>query len=194
MNREEIIKILEQSGAMKNGHFLLASGKHSEKYVQCAKLFERPEYAEKLVAELISELDTEQIDTVAGPAVGAVIMAYEVARQLGKRVIFTERKDGVMLLRRGFEIVPGERILVVEDVVTSGGSVEETMQLLEEMGAHIEVIASIIDRSVKEPFQERKYIRLIKMELPLYSPEDCPLCKDNIPLYAPGTKQKGNTL
>ncbi|MCK5223692.1 orotate phosphoribosyltransferase, partial [Candidatus Calescamantes bacterium] len=118
MNRGEIIKILEQSGAMKNGHFLLASGKHSEKYVQCAKLFERPEYAEKLVAELISELDTEQIDTVAGPAVGAVIMAYEVARQLGKRVIFTERKTGVMSLRRGFEIVPGERILVVEDVVT----------------------------------------------------------------------------
>ncbi|AFG34958.1 orotate phosphoribosyltransferase [Fervidobacterium pennivorans DSM 9078] len=196
---ERVLEILRKTGALLDGHFILSSGLHSPNYVQCAKVFEYPKYGEQ-IGELIARkiLDAGLgVDVVVGPALGGVIVAYEVGKKLNTRAIFTEREDSVMKLRRGFEIHEGERVLIVEDVVTTGKSTLEVVEVVESYGGQIVGFASIINRSGKEnPFEEinqklkgKPYFYLVKFDFPTYKPEDCPLCKSGIPAVKPGSRK-----
>lgn len=183
-----LTEALSRTGVVKEGHFLLSSGRHSRQYMQCAQLLQHPadaEQAGKAIANLFQDLE---IDVVVGPALGGVIIAHEVARALGVRCLFAERKEGVMELRRGFEVKEGERVLAVEDVVTTGGSVQEVVTLLEGMGANVVGIGSIIDRSQgKTPFTV-PYRALMPIEIESWEAEQCPLCEEGIPAVKPGSR------
>ncbi|MFA9398017.1 MAG: orotate phosphoribosyltransferase [Clostridiaceae bacterium] len=184
---DKIINILEQTDALLTGHFLLSSGKHSDKYCQCAKLLQYPDKAEEVLKTVKDKLDINNFDLVVGPAMGGIIVAYELGRQTGKRAIFTERQDNIMALRRGFSIEKGERVLITEDVVTTGKSSYETAKLIEQLGGIVVGIACLVDRSV----EEIKYpvISAVKLEIKTYEKENCPLCKENIPCIKPGSRK-----
>ncbi len=193
---KRVIEILKNTGALLEGHFILSSGLHSSNYVQCAKAFEYPEYGGEigaLIAKEVSEAGLN-IDVVVGPALGGVIVAYEVGKNLKARAIFTEREENVMKLRRGFEINEGEKVLIVEDVVTTGKSTFEVVDVVESYGGKVVGFASIINRSGKEnPFAEKTngkpYFYLVKFDFPTYNPDDCPLCKSGIPAVKPGSRK-----
>lgn len=183
-----MLDILLKVGALLEGHFLLSSGNHSSKYIQCAKVFEYPQYGDyvgKLMAEKILH---HKPDIVIGPALGGIIVAYTVARHLDARALFTEREDGIMKLRRGFQINEGERVAIVEDVTTTGKSVLEVAQVVKEFGGQISCIASIIDRSTEPLPFDVPFYSLLKLDLPIYKPESCPLCEQNIPVVKPGSR------
>lgn len=190
MNDERIFDILRETGVMQEGHFLLTSGRHSDRYMQCARLFEYPKYSEELSAELARKFADRRIELVVGPALGGVILAYEVARQLGVRNIFAEREDGVMTFRRGFTVPKGVRTLVVEDVVTTGGSVKEVLALLEEAGADIVGVGSIVDRSAGKVSFGVDFKAVVSMEVTSWEADDCPLCKKGVPFIKPGSRKK----
>lgn len=170
-----VVEILKESNALLEGHFLLSSGKHSNKYCQCAKLLQYPDKAEKVISIVRDKVKSLDLDVIVGPAMGGITAAYELGRQLGIKAIFTERENNEMTLRRGFEIKPGDRILIMEDVVTTGKSSMETAKVLESLGGIVVGIGCIVDRKVSE------------IQLPLYSATelifetydegDCPLCK-----------------
>lgn len=196
---KRVVEILKKTGALLEGHFILSSGLHSTNYVQCAKVFEYPEYGEE-IGELIAKkvLDAGvKVDVVVGPALGGVIVAYEVSRKLKSRAIFTEREDNIMKLRRGFEIHEKENVLVVEDVVTTGKSTLEVVEVVESSGGQIVGFASVINRSgmenpfenLNEKFKGKPYFYLVKFDFPTYKPEDCPLCKSGIPAVKPGSRK-----
>ncbi|MEN3042711.1 MAG: orotate phosphoribosyltransferase [Fervidobacterium sp.] len=191
---ERIIEILKKTEALLEGHFILSSGLHSSNYVQCAKVFEYPDYGEevgRMVAEKIKELSID-CTVVIGPALGGVIVAYEVAKFLGVRSMFTEREDNVMKLRRGFEICPTDKVLIVEDVVTTGKSTLEVFDVVKSYGASVAGFASIINRSRKEnPFENtgKPYAWLVRFDFPTYDAQHCPLCKDSIPAIKPGSRK-----
>lgn len=189
LTREEIIDILEKTGSLKTGHFLLSSGLHSDKYVQCALALSYPKEAEKLCKDLAQKLSDIDIEIVVGPALGGVVAAYELARALDVPGIFAERQDNVMTLRRGFEIKPGQKILVVEDVVTTGGSAKEVIKLLKEMGGDVVAVASLIDRSGGKADFGVPFKALLQLDIPTYQPEDCPLCKDGSNAEKPGSRK-----
>lgn len=182
---EEAIK---RTGVLKEGHFLLSSGRHSAQYMQCAQLLQYPNDAEQTGKALAGLFRHEKVDVVVGPALGGVIIAHEVARALGARCLFAERKDGKMELRRGFTIQPGERVLAIEDVVTTGGSVQEVVTLLEGMGAEIVGIGSIVDRSGGNTPFKYPYRALTAIHIESYAPGDCPLCKQGLPVVKPGSR------
>ncbi len=187
MSKEAIIDILKKSDALLEGHFLLSSGKHSNRYVQCAKVLRFPQYAEKVLSFVVDKVKDLEIDLVVGPAMGGVVVAYEVGRQLGKEAIFTERVDNVMALRRGFEIKKGAKILITEDVVTTGKSTLEVKKLLEELGGEVVGVACIADRTSNDigiPIYSA-----IELEIQVYEKDDCPLCKENIPVVKPGSRK-----
>ena len=140
MSKVDVVEILKKSDALLEGHFLLSSGKHSNRYVQCAKVLRFPQYAEQVLSTVVEQIKDLDIDLVVGPAMGGVIVSYELGRQLNKEAVFTERKDGVMQLRRGFEVKPGAKIIISEDVVTTGKSTLETKKALEELGVEYKVI------------------------------------------------------
>jgi orotate phosphoribosyltransferase len=188
MTTEEILAVFRETGVMLEGHFLLTSGRHSDRYMQCARLFEHPRHSELLCAELARRFDGEKIDLVIGPALGGIIMSYEVSRALGARNIFAERQDGVMTIRRGFAVRPGERVLVVEDVVTTGGSVREVLALLEAEKADIVGVGVIVDRSAGKVDFGYRLESLVSMEVTSYPPEECPICKTGLPLVKPGSR------
>lgn len=188
MNREDILKVLEEAGVLLKGHFLLTSGKHSERYLQCAQLFKDPEYSRIISKVLVEKYKEEKIDLVVGPAVGGIILAYEVARQLNVRNIFMERENGKMTLRRGFDIKEGERVLVVEDVVTTGGSVKEVIDVIKEMGGTIIGVGSIVDRSSNNRKFEEELKSVIKFNIETFEPENCPICKEGKPVVKPGSR------
>ena len=171
---------------MLEGHFLLTSGRHSDKYMQCAKLFQNAEISEKFAKELASKFDG--IDLVVGPAIGGIILAYEVSRQLGVPNIFAERENGAMKLRRGFSVDKGDRVLVVEDVVTTGGSVKEVIELLQNMDAIVAGVGSIVDRSNGQVNFGVPFKAVLSMEVVSYPPDDCPMCKSGIPAVKPGSR------
>lgn len=189
MTKEEILKIFSESNALLNGHFLLTSGRHSNQYFQCAKVLQYPSLTEKL-CRLISQFFTDKkIDCVLSPAMGGIIVGQEVARQLNVRAIFAEREEKKLILRRGFELQPGERVLVCEDVVTTGGSVFETIEIVKQAGAELVGVGFIVDRSsgkVKFGVEQKSCIEL---DVVSYSPEDCPICKTDIPLVKPGSRK-----
>ncbi len=181
------IDILKETGALLEGHFLLSSGRHSNRYAQNAKLLQYPDKAAQVLSAVTEQIKDLEIDLLVGPAMGGIIVAYELGRQLGKRAIFTERENNVMTLRRGFEIHPGERVLITEDVVTTGKSSMETARVIEEAGGTVLGIACIVDRSKGEaPLQ---VYSAMQMDIDTYAPEECPFCKQGIPVVKPGSRK-----
>lgn len=183
-----IEELLKETGALLNGHFLLSSGLHSDGYVQCARLLQYPDKAEKVIEVLAEKVKDLDIDLVVGPAMGGVIVAYELARQLGKPAIFTERDDqGNMSLRRGFEIKKGTRVLITEDVVTSGKSSLEAIKVVEEHGGEVIGITCIVDRTSAE--LEYPLYGGLKLNLKTYTKDECPMCKEDMELVKPGSRK-----
>jgi len=182
-----LIDLLKESGALLEGHFLLSSGKHSNKYVQCAKMLQYPDKAEIAIKAIVEKLKDVDFDIVVGPAMGGIIVGYELGRQTGKPSIFTERVDGKMTLRRGFKIESGQKVLIAEDVVTTGKSSFETIEVIESLGGKVVGIASIVDRT-SEDISVPLYSG-VKIEVDVYDEENCPLCKKGIPYEKPGSRK-----
>ena len=192
MDGQDALALFKQCNALLRGHFLLTSGLHSPRYLQCALLCRHPDVCARLCGELAGAFKGVQVDVVVGPAMGGIVLAYELARALGTRGIFMERDDGGrMTLRRGFEVKPGESALVAEDVMTTGGSVAEIVTALEEAGAEIAGIACLVDRGGLKRFQGRRTASVLQMDVPTYRPEDCPLCRERLPLVKPGSRKHG---
>lgn len=189
MTNQEVLAIFEKTGGVLKGHFKLTSGRHSDTYMQCAKVFCDAQASETLCAELAKKLDGIKIDTIISPAIGGILMGYEVSRQLGLPNIFAERENGEFALRRGFALKQGEKVLVVEDVVTTGGSVKEVIELVKSLGAEPVAVASIVDRSNGKVDFGIKFVNLISMDVVSYEAEDCPLCKEGkLPAIKPGSR------
>jgi orotate phosphoribosyltransferase len=189
LKKEEVLTIFKQTGALLDGHFRLTSGLHSPQYFQCALVLQDPVQAQKLCWEIASQFMTENVDVVIAPAVGGIVVAQEVARLISARAIFAERENGVMTLRRGFSIKPDEKVLVVEDVVTTGGSIKEVIELVKSVGADLKGVGFLVDRSQgKVDFPVRKY-SVLEMEVITYEPDNCPICKQNIPVIKPGSRE-----
>jgi orotate phosphoribosyltransferase len=180
--------LLEKTGALLTGHFRLSSGLHSPNYVQCAKLLEHPHDARAIGEALAGRLAGTGIDRVVAPALGGVIIGYTVAEALALPFAFTERKDGAMTLRRGFSIVSGERVVIVEDVVTTGKSTRETTEVIERLGGEVVAYASILNRSGKENPFDRRYESLLALDLDTFEESSCSLCAAGVPLDAPGSR------
>jgi len=187
---EEIWNIFQKSEALLEGHFKLTSGKHSNRYIQCAKVLQYPDSTKALCAEISRRLEVDKIEVVVGPATGGIIIAYEIARQLGVKTMFTERENGRMSLRRGFSIEKGQKVLVVEDVVTTGGSVKETIEVLKNEGAQVTACASLVDRSSGKVDFGIPFVSLLALEVKAFEAEDCPLCAQGIPVVKPGSRQE----
>lgn len=188
MTHQEIMAILEETGAYLKGHFRLTSGRHSDRYFEKFKVLQHPKYAERLCTELARRFSDVEVDVVIGPAVGAIIIAYEVARHLQARAIFAEREDGKMRLRRGFEIEPGERVLIVEDVITTGGSVREVIELVEGTEGSIQGVGLLMDRSGGTINLGYRLEALVASEIVSYMPDDCPLCEEGVPITQRGSR------
>lgn len=189
MTNEEIMEILTKRKAVLHGHFQLTSGRHSDTYCQCARLCEHPSDTNLLAREAIERLPKDlEIDAVIAPAVGGLVFGYAVASALDKRFIFTERVNGVMILRRAFEISPGERFVVTEDVVTTGGSVAEVIKVVEEAGGVVEAIVSLIDRGGAKKF-DKPFYPLLALDIKSWDPSECSLCKEGVELYSPGSRR-----
>jgi orotate phosphoribosyltransferase len=183
---EKVLNILSEVGALLQGHFLLSSGKHSNRYCQCAKLLMYPDKAEEVLEVVSHKLKNIEFDLVVGPAMGGIIVAYELGRQLNKPAIFTERENGVMTLRRGFEIHPGQRVVIAEDVVTTAKSSLEVAKLIKSAGGEVVGIACIADRTIGEtPY---KLYSAVKLQIETYDKEDCPLCREELPCIKPGSR------
>jgi orotate phosphoribosyltransferase len=169
---------------------LLTSGKHSNQYLQCAKIFRNTKYSEELCKGLAEEFEDQQIDVVIGPAMGAVQMAYEVSRHIGCENFFAEREEGVMTLRRGFEVKPGMRCLLVEDVVTTGGSVREVIDVVNKAGGIVVGVGSIVDRTNGKIDFGVPFKAVIAVDVKAWQPDECPLCKEgDLPLVKPGSRK-----
>ncbi|WP_366921490.1 orotate phosphoribosyltransferase [Metallumcola ferriviriculae] len=189
---ERMLDIFRQSEALLEGHFILTSGKHSNRYIQCAKVLQYPHYAEILATELAEQVRGYNASVVIGPAMGGVVLAQEVGGQLGVRAIFSEREQGNMTLRRGFVINPGERVLVVEDVITTGGSVKEVVQLVKDAGGIPVAVAVLVNRSGGKGNFGIPLHQLISLEAVAYMPEQCPLCEGGTPAVKPGSRNIGS--
>lgn len=184
----KVEEILKDCGVLQKGHFVLTSGKHSEEYMQCARVFQYPKHTTELSKMIADNFKNQDIDLVVGPAVGGIILAYQVASELGVLNVFAERENGKMTLRRGFDIKEGQRVLVVEDVITTGGSVKEVIDLAKDRGAEVVGVASLVNRSAGNIQFEEPLYSLYKVEITTYSPEDCPLCEKEIPITKPGSR------
>jgi len=200
---EKIIELLRESGALLEGHFLLSSGRHSDKYFQCAKLLQYPDKAKAVLRTVVEKINSDikagklKIDIVAGPAMGGIIAAWEAARQLGLPAIFTERdENGTMSIRRGFEIQNGQNVLIVEDVITTGKSSKECAQALIKAGAVITALGCVVDRRSEETINSEQLIvkseyfyPAVKLEAGNWDACDCALCKKGIPAVKPGSRK-----
>jgi orotate phosphoribosyltransferase len=192
MQAEEVLQKFKDTGALLEGHFILSSGLHSETYLQCALVLQYPEVAEILAAAIATNFSDRGIRLVAAPAIGGLIIGHEVARALKARFIWTERENGVMTLRRGFSITPGERTLVVEDVVTTGGSTRETIAALGNAGADVIAAASIIDRSAGVANVGVARMSLATLNVMSLPADQCPLCRAGVPTAKPGSRSIGS--
>ena len=188
MTEAEVLTIFRRSGALLEGHFRLSSGLHSPGYLQCALVLQHPSEAEALGAALGSLVRSLGVQTVLSPALGGIVIGQEVGRALGVRAIFAERQDGRLVLRRGFTLAAGERVLVVEDVVTTGGSTRETIDVARGRGAEIVAAAAIVDRSGGNPGLPVPFHALAAVALPTYDPGACPLCQAGSPAIKPGSR------
>jgi len=184
----QVIEILKETEAFLEGHFLLSSGKHSKGYVQCAKVLRFPDKAAKVLEPVVNKIKDLGIEKVVGPAMGGVIVSYELGRQLGKEAVFTERKDGIMELRRGFEIKKGEKVIIAEDVVTTGKSTIETKKVLEALGAVVLGVACIADRRPEGVEVGMPVYSAVKLNIETFDAEECPACKAGEPVVKPGSR------
>lgn len=189
MRADEVIQRFRETGALLEGHFVLTSGLHSAVYLQCALVLQRPPNAEEFGRGIAEHFHDENIQTVAAPAIGGIVIGHEVARALGAKFIWTERENGQMTLRRGFSVLPGERTLVVEDVVTTGGSTRETVAALRAYGADVVAAASIIDRSSGRSDVGVPRIALATLDVPSFDPVVCEACKRGEPAVKPGSRK-----
>ncbi len=190
LNNEDVIKIFKSTEALLEGHFLLTSGRHSNQYFQCAKVLQYPEYTSQICSLIADHFKNYEIDTVIAPAMGGMIVGYEVARQLNKRSIFTERENKEMTLRRGFSLSKGEKVLVCEDVVTTGGSVFEVIEIVKKFGAEIVGVGSIVDRSNGTVNFGYEFFPSLRLNAVSYSPEECAICKEGkLDLVKPGSRK-----
>jgi orotate phosphoribosyltransferase len=192
MTRDELLDVFRTSGALLDGHFRLTSGLHSPGYLQCALVLQHPRQAEALGAALATRTRDLRATTVLSPALGGVIIGHEVGRALGIRAMFAERQDGALTLRRGFLLGETDRVLVVEDVMTTGGSTRETIQVARAAGAQVVGAASIVDRGVAAVSRETElgvpFATLLRIDLPTYDPGQCPLCAQGLPVVKPGSR------
>jgi orotate phosphoribosyltransferase len=190
MDPKQVLQIFKEQGALLEGHFRLTSGLHSGQYLQCALVLQHPKHAAALGDALASRMRELGIlpDFVIAPALGGILVAHEVARALGVRGIFAERQEGILKLRRGFAIGPGERGYVVEDVVTTGGSTRETMEVVQQAGGIVVAAGSLIDRSGGRTDLGVPRVALAVLDVPTYSPEECPLCKSGSQAIKPGSR------
>ncbi len=186
MKDDEIVKLLKDNEGFLSGHFCLTSGLHSDTYFQCAKLYQYPNVVEELAKELAKKLSSLEFDTIVAPAIGAVIFGYEVAKQMNKRNLFVERKDGIMQLRRGYNIKKGERVVIIEDVITTARTILETKQAIKEFEPQIAGIGCIVDRSQGKT--DLDIYSLLRAEPVLYNPYDCPMCRAGVELVKPGSR------
>jgi orotate phosphoribosyltransferase len=189
LTESHVLDALKGAGAILHGHFQLTSGRHSDTYVQCARVLEDPVLTTRLGAAMAALMD-DAIDVVAAPATGGIIIGFAVAQALGVRFIFSERQQGAMVFRRGFSVAPGERVLIVEDVVTTGGSVAEVIDLISAAGGEVVAVTSIIDRGGEKAFDAR-YLPLLQLEVESMEPDSCPLCKAGTPIDSPGSRRLG---
>jgi orotate phosphoribosyltransferase len=189
MTAEEVLDRFKTSGALLEGHFILSSGLHSPVYLQCAIALQMPAVAAEFGAAIAEKFAGARIETVASPAIGGLVIGYEVARQLGARFIWTEREGGQMTLRRGFSLSKGERVLVVEDVITTGGSTRETIDVLRAHGAEVAAAASIIDRSGGKADVGLSRVSLATLDVPAAVPADCGACQRGEPAKKPGSRK-----
>ena len=180
--------MFRRSGALLEGHFRLSSGLHSPGYLQCALVLQHPREAEALGAALGAIVRSLGAQTVLSPAMGGIVIGQEVGRALGVRAIFAERQDGALTLRRGFALDPGEKVIVVEDVVTTGGSTRETMDVARAAGAVVVGACAIVDRSAGKQGLDVPFHALLPMNVQTYSPEACPLCAQGLPVIKPGSR------
>jgi orotate phosphoribosyltransferase len=185
---DDIFEIFKKSGALFEGHFHLTSGLHSRTYFQCARVLQYPDYNQLLAEKIVEHFSSVSIDVVISPAIGGIVVGQEVGRQLGVRTIFAERKDGKMQLRRGFELRTGENVLVCEDVVTTGGSVYEVIDLIKSLGANVRGVGIIVDRSNGAVEFPVDHYAIVQLEAETYSRETCPLCQNGIPIQKPGSR------
>lgn len=189
MTNEEILSIFKSSGALLEGHFRLTSGLHSSQYFQCARVLQYPKHSEQLCTQIAEHFRSQNITLVISPAIGGIVVGQEVGRLLGVRTIFAERESGEMKIRRGFEIFPDDKILICEDVITTGGSVREVYDLLSKQGSNVAGIASIVDRSNGKASFPVPYFSLLAMEVVAHQPETCPMCANGIPVIKPGSRE-----
>ncbi|QGG46601.1 orotate phosphoribosyltransferase [Heliorestis convoluta] len=192
MNQEQILQIFRDSEALLEGHFRLTSGRHSNRYVQCAQVLQYPDQTEKLASYLADKVEATvgkgTVDLVIGPAMGGIIVAYAVGQALGLRAIFAERENGTMKLRRSFQIAKGQKVLVCEDVVTTGGSVREVMDVVKEAGGEVIAVASLIERSNGQADFGVPFCSALAMEVISWDPAECPLCQEGTPAIKPGSR------
>ena len=186
---DQILAALKAADAIRTGHFVLTSGRHSDTYVQCARILEDPALTTALARTAVERLpDGLDVDLVAAPAVGGLIIGFAVAQALGVKFIFSEREHGGMVFRRAFAVPHGARVLVVEDVVTTGGSVGEVIDLVREAGGEVVGVVSLIDRGGAKEF-DAPFWPLLRLEVESWSAESCGLCADNVPVYSPGSRR-----
>ena len=192
MDNKEYLNIFRKTGALKEGHFVLTSGRHSRSYFQCAKVLQYPEYL-NLFSKIISDhFKTFDVNTVISPAVGGIVIGTRVGGDLDKKTIFAERENGEMVLRRGFSISPGEKVLVVEDVITTGGSVKEVMQVVEELGGQVVGVGIIVDRSNGNIILHDNQFSIVKLEVESFAENEIPEDLAKMPIQKPGSRSLKN--
>jgi orotate phosphoribosyltransferase len=187
---EGIQQVLQDSGSLLEGHFLLTSGRHSDKYIEKIRIIHDPEKVEAVGAALAARLEEYDPDVVIGPAMGGIVLAYETARRLGKKFAFTQREEGRMVIRPGFRLEPGTRAIVIEDIVTTGGSVFEVLEVLKSIGVETLAVGVIVDRSGGKVDFGVPMLPLLSVDIETWTPEECPLCKLGIDLTKPGSSGK----
>lgn len=185
-----VYELLKSSGAILEGHFQLTSGRHSGFYVEKIKLLQNPSTVEELCSLIAEKIGELEFDTVVGPAYGGIVLAYEVAQALDKCFIFTQRRDGDMTVRSGFDLSEVKRVAVVEDIVTTGGSVKEVIACLKGLGIEVAVVAAIVDRSGGKADFGCPFVSLLQLDIPSWEPDACDLCREGIPLSKPGSSDK----
>ena len=183
----EVLELLEKTEGVLHGHFCLTSGLHSNLYFQCAKLYQYPDIVEKIGKKLAEALKDVEFDTIVAPAIGALIIGYETAKQAGKRNLFVERKDGVMQLRRGYQLTKGEKIVIIEDVITTAKTIKETIDATKDFGVEVAAVGCIVDRTCGKTGLNIK--SLMQIDPVTYEPDKCPLCKEGLPLVKPGSRE-----
>jgi len=186
--KDQVLDIFRETKALLEGHFQLTSGLHSPQYFQCARVLQYPKYLHLFAGEIAKHFEYADVEVVISPAIGGIVVGTEVGRMMRVRTIFGERKDGKMDLRRGFELHPGERALIVEDVVTTGGSVFEVAELVKKGDARLAGVGYIVDRSNGRIKFDAKHFSVLQMDVVTYKPDECPLCKEGIPVMKPGSR------